>query len=732
MNETRTIPLISTELRHEGRDELGFIAAILVDDGRLFATGGHANSPTILRSTDGGKTFESRPTPRCPGLRRMVRVGGMLAITGEYGTLAVSDDDGFTWTPLPLPTEACLSGLVEDGAGTRWVMGDSAFVARAERGSWEFLPVQTSASCRFLNASIVGGRLVLLGNDGNLWWSSGATLEPKHVFDGSLNAMIETKSGALIIAANDGGILRSEDRGVTFTAIATHTTENIEDVIATERGIFAGGAEGVLFFSDDDGKTFVPVDGGIDSTVWCFAPVPGGVLIGSDNGAIYELSVSATETMEVELREASADDKADDEEDEDEDEDTGERADEDGAKPATFASIDEASARWVKEGRAFSTALNAYVDRVYAVGVNKAGPEPSDTREDMADYVREQLAALNAKGEHRRARELFPPAYEPFTYEPLGREVNQIKRLADGRTIVRVDADVYVVERDRITSVPDVTFFAMSPDRRFVAKGYDDRIDVHEGWDGAKLRTIPLTPKLRNSTSQVHLTADGDALLLAGEGGIFWVSEGGSRLLMPEGRDDDEISLSYPHAALSPNGRFVALGCQDSSHELIDRKTGTRHRFNTVSSYPHFAMFHDSRPEVLFNSVHGLYGSGSVLANVDEIATNKGEQVRLFDRRSWLFSAAPLTDAYLLGDRGGYVWCIGVDGKQRFYLFLGSSLTAMDVTPDKKTLLVGSIAGYVIEIDLTAPGRDPMLLTNGNVKETARWIFWRGHDPMIW
>jgi len=27
---------------------------------------------------------------------------------------------------------------------------------------------------------------------------------------------------------------------------------------------------------------------------------------------------------------------------------------------------------------------------------------------------------------------------------------------------------------------------------------------------------------------------------------------------------------------------------------------------------------------------------------------------------------------------------------------------------------------------------DETLLTNGPVEETARWVFWQGHEPMIW
>jgi photosystem II stability/assembly factor-like uncharacterized protein len=726
----RTIPRIEIQARNEASDALGYLYGMFVDDGRIFAIGGHGGDSTILLSIDGGETFTSRPVPRTTGLRRMTRIGEHLVALGEYGTLALSDDVGLTWTPLPMPTEACLSRVVEDGEETRWVMGDDAFVARAPRGSWDFAPVETEAECRFLSATVVGGRVVLLGNDGNLWFHSGSTFEPKKVWKDSLNTMVATKSGALLITANKGGILRSEDGGKTFTEIPSYTEEHIEDAIVTDRGIFACGGSGVLLFSNDDGKSFVPVETGIEAGIWSFAATPTSVFFGADEGAVYELTVSATETIDVEIPEAAAaaDDGERDEDDNDDESDGDDAQEQQENEGVQFASIEEASARWIKEGRAFMTALNAYVDRVYAVGVNKAGQEPSETREDMADYVRERLVELNAKGEHRRARELFPPAYEPFDYERLGEPIRQLARLADGKTLMMVNNTAFTLEKGKITEL-DAAFFALSADRRLVGLSDGEKMTIHEGLGGPVLRTLSMPAVRGENVMSAQLTPEGDGLLLVTDGSATWISDRGSRLLMPEDPDRDP---HYIHAAMSPNGRFVAIGCQDSAHILIDRKTGERHNFGTVSSYPHFAAFHHDRPEAIFNSVHGLYGSGTLQVNLDALLTGKGEDVRVYDRRSWLHSAAPLGDGWLLGDRGGYVWCLDGAGKQKWYLFVGSSITAMNVSPDQKTLLLGSYAGYVIEIDLAASGRDPMLLTNGNVKETARWVFWRGHDPMIW
>ncbi len=369
--------------------------------------------------------------------------------------------------------------------------------------------------------------------------------------------------------------------------------------------------------------------------------------------------------------------------------------------------------------------------RVYAVGPNKAGHEPDETRQDMAAYVIEQLVELNRSGEHAKARQLFPPAYEPFShlYDVLGQEIGQLAYLGDGRRITRVGTDVYVLDRDNIAEVEGVDVFGQSPDRRLVARGIDDTLEIRDGWDGPVVRSVPRGPAIAGTTKTITVAPDGDAVLATTDDGIFWLTERGARRLLPEDEDD---SVSYPHAALSPNGRFVAMGVQDSAHVVIDRKTGRRHEFDPVSSYPHFAAFHRDRPDVVLSSCHGLYGSATLAVDLDAMVANKPSPARVLDRRAWVYAVASTRFGYLLGDRSGYVWALDFDGDQQWYAFLGSTLTAMDITPDGSRLLVGSYAGMVIELDLTANTSDPRLLTNGPVADVGRWLFWQGHDPMIW
>jgi hypothetical protein len=135
---------------------------------------------------------------------------------------------------------------------------------------------------------------------------------------------------------------------------------------------------------------------------------------------------------------------------------------------------------------------------------------------------------------------------------------------------------------------------------------------------------------------------------------------------------------------------------------------------------------------MIFNSCHGLYGSATLAVDLDRVITGKDKQADVLDRRAWVYGAATTKFGYLLGDRSGYIWAFDFAGKQQWYVFLGSTLTAMDISPDRTKLLAGSFAGIIVELDLAANASDPRLLTDGPVTDLARWLFWQGHQPMIW
>ena len=69
--------------------------------------------------------------------------------------------------------------------------------------------------------------------------------------------------------------------------------------------------------------------------------------------------------------------------------------------------------------------------------------------------------------------------------------------------------------------------------------------------------------------------------------------------------------------------------------------------------------------------------------------------------------------------------------EQLWFCHLGSTLTAMDISEDRSTLVVGTYSGQVIVLRLDQQ-RDPgQLITDRDVREERRWVFWPG-GPMAW
>ena len=441
-----------------------------------------------------------------------------------------------------------------------------------------------------------------------------------------------------------------------------------------------------------------------------------------------------------------------------------------------MSEIEESSKRWIDEGRAFKTALNAWLGEIYA-GKKPSTDEPEDTREDMADDVIAYARQLNAEGRADDLRRMFPPAHEPFDYDaidPYGVQTGQLLLLKDGRVVTTVyepeGRRTYVLQGNAITPVPDVIAIARSTYHEVYAKAYADRIDVHESWDGPAVRSLPWpkgyggviegaedvfeSASDLGSIETLSIFPDGKRAVVATESGVFLLEESGSTLLHPskeqmsEYVDDPEeidFSLSYAHAAISPDGALIAVGVQDPPHVILREHEGAwvpAAEVHPRSSYPHAALFHDAKPHVALAGCH-FAGSATVGLDLGKLPKpgadalvldgySGDERLDYIDNRFWVFSMAPLDEGYALGANNGYIWAHAFDGpEQLWFCHLGSTLTAMDISEDRSTLVVGTYSGQVIVLRLDQQ-RDPgQLITDRDVREERRWVFWPG-GPMAW
>ena len=465
----------------------------------------------------------------------------------------------------------------------------------------------------------------------------------------------------------------------------------------------------------------------------------------------------------------------------------------------TFDSPEAASARWIAEGRSYKKALNDWLDGIYMDGQDPTTPEPTETRLDMAGYVLEQIKAFNSRGEHARLRELVPPDNDPMDWRDTTRAVSQAAFLPDGRIACTVGMPheprrVYLLDGNAATVVDGAILFGRSHDKRFHALALADRVEVRQGWDGEIVATLRYPdsygdafaqayPDIRDGLRELDGTTwgihqlvvfpDGKRVAMASEAGMFILAEAGAHLLLPDAEaysdyvDEDSeedgfvMSISYPHIDVSADGRYIATGEQDTAHLIFHEVHGTWKPMAIIlprSSYPCLARFNHllvdadgaPAPEVALASCHFAHSAtlSLPLANLSPGFEASGydadETLNYVDDSHWALSLLPSKMGYFIGARNGYVWMKSAQGQQFGYLHVGGSVLDLDLSEDRKTLLVASYSGQVIQ--LRAPDEDvpmfiteknverpdPYLVTNSRLRDVRRHLFLIDEAPMIW
>lgn len=205
--------------------------------------------------------------------------------------------------------------------------------------------------------------------------------------------------------------------------------------------------------------------------------------------------------------------------------------------------IKEASERWISEGKAYKSAVNKWIDKIHIEDTLPEEDCPEETRTDMAEYVLGQLKIYNHTGKQVEFRELFPPDNDPLKdilYEQnRWEEIRKVAFLPDDRIVVkfgdcREDDGVYMIVGDKILLIEDLFGFGFSHDKKYIAKIYENRIDIHEGWDGDAIRTFPLPNDMQLvylMYENVELMPDGKTVILVTHFGIYLIDENGFELI---------------------------------------------------------------------------------------------------------------------------------------------------------------------------------------------------------
>ncbi len=400
----------------------------------------------------------------------------------------------------------------------------------------------------------------------------------------------------------------------------------------------------------------------------------------------------------------------------------------------------KASARWIDEGKKFYASLNAFVAQFYEKDAPKIDDEPEETRKDMATFIQRAAIQLNREKRTGDLRRMFPPSYEAFDYENIGLTIKPALYADDETILACVDGVVRRIDKDRVETLDDVRAFGRSRDRKHFALAYDDRIEIRGGLQRPVTTSFVLPKKFdAKSILTLDIFPDGERVLVATSSHVSIISQRGVERIHPEKEDASD----YVHAALSPDGRTMACGDQNSAHRIFISEGG---RFvlaadvEPASSYPCFAMFHDDGAHLALSSCH-FSRSATLSMELGALAKKKkkslaldarSERVTVLDDRRWMYSGVSREKGFLLGDRHGYAWYFAFDGALLAYLHIGSTMHSIDVSADGRRLLLGTCAGILAEIDRATPPDEYKVTSFPKGAEIRRSVFWRGFPDLVW
>lgn len=198
----------------------------------------------------------------------LVKAGDRLIAVGERGHVLLSDDRGKGWRQAAeVPTRTTLTALHATDAKTLWAAGHGGVILQSvDAGEhWRIaagkadgpdvlLAIRVEADGRGL--AVGGFGIAQATRDGGKSWKA-APLLPGEAGERHLNRIAVTAAGTWLIAAEGGHMLRSGDRGDTWSAVKTPYAGSLWCALALADGtLLAGGMRGNVVRSRDDGRSW--------------------------------------------------------------------------------------------------------------------------------------------------------------------------------------------------------------------------------------------------------------------------------------------------------------------------------------------------------------------------------------------------------------------------------------------------------------------------------------------
>jgi photosystem II stability/assembly factor-like uncharacterized protein len=262
----------------------------------------------------------TEPAARVPhaaqaGLLASAQAGRRLVAVGERGVVMLSDDGGRSFRQARVvPVDVTLTSVSFADAQRGWAVGHWGTVLATTDGGETWLQQRQDVqvdrplfAVHFFDAEhgvAVGlWSLVLVTADGGASWRSVTLAPPEGTKKADLNllGLFADGQGRLYAAAERGMVLRSDDRGATWSYTATGYKGSFWTGLALPDGVLlVAGLRGSLYRSDDEGRRWQRVETASKSSITALAEragvvtavgLDGLVLRSSDRGASFTASL---------------------------------------------------------------------------------------------------------------------------------------------------------------------------------------------------------------------------------------------------------------------------------------------------------------------------------------------------------------------------------------------------------------------------------------------------------
>lgn len=262
-------------------------------------------------------SFSERSVPPMPPTRTLIDhlqmldvaelASGRLVAVGERGGIFLSDDRGASWRAATTPSSATLTAVRAIDGRRVLAVGHDAAILRSEDGGENWQLVQSDPDAEepllglWVDASGKGFAVGAYGRflsttDGGASWAAReleANQDALH-----LNAVIGLGGERFLIAGEAGTLLRSDDGGETWQALASPYAGSFFGALALPDGAaLVFGMRGHIFRGEDGGTRWVEVATGVQYSLFggrvlsdgrlVLVGQSGAVLVSADQGRSF-------------------------------------------------------------------------------------------------------------------------------------------------------------------------------------------------------------------------------------------------------------------------------------------------------------------------------------------------------------------------------------------------------------------------------------------------------------